>query len=231
MIPKSGYRFSEKIMLHQKACGMTIAQSLLAYTLAAGLLTITPGFDTILVLRTATAEGAKQAALAGLGVCVGCLCWGAIVAIGLGALLTASHVAYEALKLVGAAYLAWLGLNLLLRPRTDASFDLAETQRPGAARPNWFWRGLLGNLLNPKVGAFYVSFLPLFVPAEVPVGPYIFLLAAIHAALGVAWFAALIMATQTLGRALRRPRIRRTLDVLVGCIFIGMGVKLALSRQ
>jgi threonine/homoserine/homoserine lactone efflux protein len=209
---------------------MTVAQSLLAFTFAAGLLTITPGFDTILVLRTSTAEGPKQAALAGLGVCVGCLCWGAVVAVGLGALLTASHLAYEVLKLVGAAYLVWLGLSLVLKPRTDASLDLIESERPRAGRANWFWRGLLGNLLNPKVGAFYVSFLPLFVPAGVPVAPYVFLLAAIHAVLGVAWFAALIIATRTLSRALRRPGVRRTLDVLVGGVFIAMGVKLVLSR-
>jgi threonine/homoserine/homoserine lactone efflux protein len=209
---------------------MTIAQSLLAFTLAAGLLTITPGFDTILVLRTSTAEGPRQAALAGLGVCVGCLCWGAVVAVGLGALLTASHIAYEVLKLLGAAYLAWLGLNLVLRPQTEGSLDPIEPERPRAARANWFWRGLLGNLLNPKVGAFYVSFLPLFVPAGVPVESYVFLLAAIHAVLGLAWFAALIVATQSLSRALRRPKVCRTLDVLVGCIFIAMGLKLVLSR-
>jgi len=210
---------------------MSIAQSLLAFTLAAGLLTITPGFDTILVLRTSTAEGPKQAALAGLGVCVGCLCWGAIVAVVLGALLMASHIAYEALKLLGAAYLGWLGLSLVLSRRTDVSLDLIKSETPSTARANWFWRGLLGNLLNPKVGAFYVSFLPLFVPAGVPVAPYVFLLAAIHAVLGVAWFAALIVATQSLSRALRRPSVRRTLDVLVGCVFVGMGVKLVLSRQ
>ncbi|MFL5104724.1 MAG: LysE family translocator [Xanthobacteraceae bacterium] len=210
---------------------MSIAQSLLAFTLAAGLLTITPGFDTILVLRTSTAEGPKQAALAGLGVCVGCLCWGAIVAVGLGALLTASHIAYEALKLLGAAYLVWLGLNLVLRPRRDAALDLIEPESTSTGRANWFWRGLVGNLLNPKVGAFYVSFLPLFVPAGVPVAPYVFLLAAIHAVLGVAWFAALIVATQSLSRALRRPSVRRSLDVLVGCVFVGMGVRLVLSRQ
>jgi threonine/homoserine/homoserine lactone efflux protein len=210
---------------------MTVAQSLLAFTFAAGLLTITPGFDTILVLRTSTAEGPKQAASAGLGVCVGCLCWGAVVAVGLGALLTASHLAYEVLKLVGAAYLVWLGLNLVLKSRTDASLDPIESERrSAAARANWFWRGLLGNLLNPKVGAFYVSFLPLFVPAGVPAAPYVFLLAAIHAVLGVAWFAALIIATRTLSRALRRPGVRRTLDVLVGGVFIAMGVKLVLSR-
>src|SRR5262249_13475037 len=117
-------------------------------------------------------------------------------------------------------------------PRTDGRRRARSDQlrEVGQQAANWFWRGLLGHLLNPKVGAFYVSFLPLFVPDGVPVGPYVFVLAVIHAALGVAWFAALIVATQSLSRALRRPRVRRTLDVLVGCMFVGMGLKLALSR-
>jgi hypothetical protein len=113
----------------------------------------------------------------------------------------------------------------------DDGLDDIGAATPRRGRPNWFWRGLTGNVLNPKVGAFYVSFLPLFVPAGVPIAPYTVLLAAIHVALGVAWFAALILATRTLSRALRRPRLRRTLDLLVGSIFIAMGLKLALSRE
>ena len=92
------------------------------------------------------------------------------------------------LKWAGAAYLAWLGVGLILKPRIAV--------RPGGApaprRGNWWLRGLLTNLLNPKVGVFYVSFLPQFVPAHVAAAPFIFLLAVIHAVLGLLWFAALI---------------------------------------
>ena len=92
---------------------MSITQSLVAFVLSAGLLTITPGFDTALVLRTSTIEGARKAAFAALGIAVGCMSWGAAVALGLGALLAASQFAYDLLKWTGAFYLAWLGLALI----------------------------------------------------------------------------------------------------------------------
>ncbi|VTN09094.1 Homoserine/homoserine lactone efflux protein [Raoultella terrigena] len=86
--------------------------------------------------------------------------WGALVALGLGALLAASELAYSLLKWCGAAWLCWLGLQLILRPRR--AFD-AGTAAPAGG--NWFLRGMLGNVLNPKMGVFYVSFLPQFIPS------------------------------------------------------------------
>src|SRR5690242_10259317 len=137
---------------------MSIADNLLAFTLAATLLTLTPGLDTALVLRTATVEGRQQAFRAALGINAGCLLWGAAVAFGLGALIAVSELAYNGLKYCGAAYLAWLGLNMLVRPRSSLSPVEADA-KPNA---NWFLKGMLGNVLNPKIGIFYVSFLPQF---------------------------------------------------------------------
>ena len=212
---------------------MTVTQSLIAYSLAAGLLTITPGLDTALVLRTAAVEGSRNAALAGLGIVTGCLIWGSGVALGLGALLSASELAFSALKWAGALYLIWLGVHLLLAPRSKFEADGPQDVQRSARmlRGGWLRRGLLTNLLNPKVGVFYVSFLPQFVPAHVAAGPYIFLLAALHAAMGLAWFAALILATRPIGRFLRRPATVRTLDRSTGLVFIGFGVKLATTRR
>ena len=96
---------------------MTPLAALAAFLLAAGLLTITPGLDTMLVLRTGASEGRGAALMAALGIQLGCLVWGAAVALGLGVLLTASATAYLLLTWVGAAYLAWIGANLLLKPR------------------------------------------------------------------------------------------------------------------
>jgi threonine/homoserine/homoserine lactone efflux protein len=205
---------------------MSVGTALALFVVAAGLLTITPGLDTAMVLRTAAVEGARRAALAALGVVCGCLAWGAAVALGLGVLLAASEAAYTVLKWAGAAYLAWLGVNLILRPRSK--LDLAA---PGARRGNWWLRGFLTNLLNPKVGVFYVSFLPQFVPAHAPAGPFMFLLAAIHAVLGVAWFAALIAGTQPLKRWLGRAGVVRWLDRATGAVFLGFGARLALERR
>jgi threonine/homoserine/homoserine lactone efflux protein len=211
---------------------MSITQSLVAFVLAAGLLTITPGFDTALVLRTSTIEGARKAVFAALGIGVGCVSWGAAVALGLGALLAASQLAYDVLKWAGAAYLAWLGFQLIRKPRTDFSPGLSAGSLASASdHLSWFWKGLLGNLLNPKVGVFYVSFLPQFVPTGVPVPGYTFMLAMIHVVLGAIWCAALILASQPLVWALRRPKVIKTLDRLTGCVFIGFGAKLALSSR
>ena len=207
---------------------MTTAQALVAFVAAAAILTVTPGLDTAMVLRSAAAGGPRPAAFAALGIALGCLVWGAAVSLGLAALLAASELAYTILKWTGAAYLAWLGLKLLLWPRER--FDVAE---PGSIRTD-LWaslrQGLLTNLLNPKVGVFYVTFLPQFVPAGVGVAAFSFLLAAIHVVLGLLWFAALIAATVPVGRFLRRPRVVKALDRVTGGLFVAFGAKLALSR-
>jgi threonine/homoserine/homoserine lactone efflux protein len=204
-----------------------LEQSLVAFTLAAALLTVTPGLDTALVLRTAAAEGPRRALAAAFGICLGCLAWGALVAVGLGVLLEASELAYLALKWVGAAYLLYLGMRLILVSR-----DEAEAGAPGPPRrSSWFLRGLLTNLLNPKVGAFYVSFLPQFVPAGADVPATTLLLAVIHSGLGLLWFLLLIGATRPLARALRRPGLVRALDRLTGGVLIFFGLKLAFGRQ
>ncbi len=148
------------------------------------------------------------------------------MALGLGALLAASQAAYTVLKWAGAAYLAWLGVGLILRPRS--TFELAAA---GPRRGGWWLRGLLTNLLNPKVGVFYVSFLPQFVPAHVAAAPFIFLLAAIHAAMGVGWLGVLIAGMAPLKRWLQRAAVVRWLDRATGAVFLGFGARLALERR
>ena len=155
---------------------MLVTDSLLAYTLAATLLTLTPGLDTALILRTATAEGGRKALHAALGIDLGCFIWGAVVAFGLGALLAVSELAYTLLKWCGAGYLCWLGIQLLLRPRQQFNTTPAEC----TTTSNWFLRGMLGNVLNPKMGVFYVSFFPQFIPAGHSPVSWTFLLVAIR---------------------------------------------------
>jgi threonine/homoserine/homoserine lactone efflux protein len=207
---------------------VNVETALITFVIAASLLTITPGLDTAIVLRTAAVEGPRRAALAALGVVCGCLVWGAAVALGMGALLAASSLAYTLLKWAGAAYLAWLGIKLLLKPRS--AFELA-VPAGAASSGNWWLRGFLTNLLNPKVGVFYVSFLPQFVPVNVAPAPFMFALAAIHSALGVIWFAALIAATTPLKRWLQRQAVVRWLDRITGAVFIGFSLRLALDRR
>jgi threonine/homoserine/homoserine lactone efflux protein len=206
-----------------------ILASLAAFSAAALLLTIAPGLDTALVLRTSTGEGPRPAFAAALGIGSGCLVWAAIVALGLGALLAASQLAYTVLRWIGAGYLCWVGFRLILKPRT--SFD------PGVARPGdrgglaAFFRGFLTNILNPKVGVFYVSFLPQFVPHGVPVAPFVMLLGALHVVMGVAWLSILIGATRPLARLLRKPAVLKALDRLTGLVFLAFGARLALESR
>jgi threonine/homoserine/homoserine lactone efflux protein len=207
---------------------MTLTQALAAYVVAAGLLTLTPGLDTAMILRTAAAEGRRRAALAALGIAAGLVTWGLAAALGVGALLAASRAAYVALKWAGAAYLVGLGVGLILRPRSGFAAAAGEGEPRGG---NWFLRGFLTNLLNPKVGVFYISFLPQFVPAGTAPAPFIMLLAAIHVVMGLAWCAALIAATQPLRRWLSRPAVVRWLDRITGGVFLAFGAKLAFDRR
>jgi len=210
---------------------MTVIQSLLLFSLAAGLLTITPGLDTTLVLRTSASEGPRPAVFAAVGIGVGCLVWGVAAASGLTALLSAAPLAFEVLKWVGTAYLVWLGLKMIFS--RSQGLDLGETAvaAPSARGVGWLRRGLLTNLLNPKVGVFYVTFLPQFVPTGVSAGPWMLLLAALHVVFGLIWFAVLIAATLPLSRVLRRPAVVRWIDRIAGGVLIGFGAKLALSRR
>jgi len=205
----------------------SVGISLFAFTLAAALLTVTPGLDTALVLRTAASEGPRRALWSGLGIVTGCFVWAAIVAAGLSALLVASESAYTMLRWAGAAYLLYVGFRLL-RQRRESLANEAEPHNRGRGA---YARGALTNLLNPKVGIFYVSFLPQFIPAGASVAPFTLLLGAIHGLLGLLWFAALIAATRSLMQWLRRPSVVRWLDRATGGIFIGFGVRLAVESR
>ncbi|SHO64401.1 Threonine/homoserine/homoserine lactone efflux protein [Pseudoxanthobacter soli DSM 19599] len=225
---------------------MDAVHALLAFSLAAGLLTLTPGLDTALVLRTAAVEGPRPAMAAGLGITAGVLVWGVVAAAGLGALLAVSELGFRLLQLAGAAYLVWLGAGLLragvrrVRRRETIApggfTGLPERTGPGdggagSKAGRWFLRGLATNLLNPKVGMFYVGFLPQFIPAGADVVAFGALLAALHGAMGLGWFSVLTLATRPLARALARPRVTGALDVATGSVLIGFGVGLALDRR
>ena len=208
---------------------MTLLPSLIAFVGAAVIVIVTPGMDTALVLRTAAVEGPRRGLQATLGIGLGCLVWGGSVALGLGAILTASHLAYSLVKWAGAAYLAYLGFRMLIRPR-EALTPAAGVPRDGGAL-DALRRGLFCNLLNPKCGVFYVSFLPMFVPSGYPVAPFIFLLALIHVGLSVCWLGFLSAATVPLSRVMGRPGVVRTLDRVTGAVFLGFSARLALSEQ
>lgn len=199
--------------------------SLLAFTLAAALVTITPGLDTMLVVRTGAVEGSRRAMAAATGIVTGCLIWGATVAFGLGALIAASRLLYDVMRLSGAVYLIYLGVGML-RSRDEAPSAPASGTGLGSS---WFVRGLVTNLLNPKVGIFYVAFLPPFVPSGANFVGFTLLLAAIHATLGLLWLGLLIAGTRSIVPAITTEPVKKWLDRATGTILVALGVKLALS--
>jgi len=199
---------------------------LISYLIAITLLTLTPGLDTTLIIRTATIEGKVKAFQAALGINLGCIVWGIIVACGLGALLMTSDLAFNALKWMGAAYLTWLGFNLILKPRTQLA-GLNES----AATQNWFMKGLWGDLLNPKVGIFYISFLPQFIPHTASPVVWTMGLVLIHVLIGFIWSIFLIVAMQSIAAYLKQPKFIQYMDRITGSIFILFALKLALSKR
>lgn len=221
---------------------MSVTVALLTFIAAGIVLIVTPGPDTALVLRTAAVDGPRRGAFTSVGICAGLLLWGLAAALGIGAVLAASHAAYTALRAVGAAWLVWLGCTIFFRRfRWTAPSGEARTPAPGGhggldalsltktlrGDRTWFWRGLLSNVTNPKVGVFFTTFLPQFVPAGVAVAPFVALLVVIHVALSVVWLGLLIVATQSVGRVVRRPAVARTLDRITGTVLIAAGLRLA----
>lgn len=205
---------------------MSVIDALWAFSLAAIVLTITPGLDTALILRTAASEGKKQAWNAAIGINLGCFIWGAMIAFGLGALFATSEMAYSILKWCGAIYLMWLGLQMVWRPRK--TFEVAQSKNGKTS--NWFIRGLLGNLLNPKIGIFYISFLPQFIPVNHSPIAWTLILVSIHIVMTILWFFMLITATHKATKLLKKPSFTQWMDRITGSLFIFFAVKLAMSR-
>ena len=199
---------------------------LIPFTIAIIILTITPGLDTTLIIRTASLENHQSAFQTALGISFGCMVWGIIVACGLGALLATSELAFNCLKWIGAAYLAWLGLQLLIKPRSHL-----ENQIEIKKTTNYFLKGFFCNILNPKVGLFYVTFLPQFIPSDVTPFFWIMGLVAIHVVLGLLWSSILIFMMQPISRFLKQPKIVRRLDQITGTIFLLFAIKLVMSKR
>lgn len=200
---------------------------LISYLIAIALLTMTPGLDTTLILRTATVEGRQKALQAAIGINLGCLIWGLIVACGLGALLSSSVLAFTLLKWTGAIYLAWLGLQMLRHPRQH----LGNLEQDTTTQQNWLLKGCLSNLLNPKVGIFYISFLPQFVPDQQAATAWIMLLVLIHIVLTLIWSAFLIIGSQPFAKYLKQPKIVQSIDRITGAVFVLFALKLAFSKR
>jgi threonine/homoserine/homoserine lactone efflux protein len=199
--------------------------ALLSFTVASVLIVLLPGPDSLVVIRGLVRGGRRGGVLTAAGVLSGLLLWVTATALGISALLRASEVGYDVLKVVGACYLVWLGVRSLvaLRRTKEASLavDRVEALRSG------FWAGFLTDILNPKVGVFFVSFLPGFVPAGESVGWVTFGFGLWYAVLTAVYFAALVAISTTVATWMGTTHIRRRLDALTGLVLVGFGLRLA----
>jgi threonine/homoserine/homoserine lactone efflux protein len=208
-----------------------VQQQLLAFAVVAGLLTITPGLDTALVIRYSLLQGRWHAFLTALGICAGLLVWGVAASVGISALVTASQLAYDALRIVGALWMAWLGIRMLRQALSRTPYlPIAEVQAAPESAWASFRSGFLTNLLNPKIGAFYVAVLPQFIPAGVPSAVAGVALTLVHVVESVLWFALLILAAHTARRWLERAVVRRWIDGITGTVLLAFSARLALVR-
>jgi RhtB (resistance to homoserine/threonine) family protein len=206
---------------------------LIAFAAIAAVLTLSPGADTLLVIRNVITRGRSAGVTTALGICSGLFMHATLSALGLSVLIAHSAFAYQLLKIVGAVYLVWLGLQSLLAalrgdyPRGPGG-DTA--QQPTSAGRS-FAEGLLTNLLNPKVAVFYLALLPQFVAVGDPVFIKSILLAGIHAAMGVVWLVALASLLDRARAVITRPWVRRLLEGVSGSILVGLGARLVLSER
>ena len=211
---------------------MTIGEALWGFAIVAALLTILPGLDSALVLRSALTQGRRPAIATAMGINTGSLVWGAAAGVGAAALLAASELAFTGLKLVGAGYLVYLGVRMLVASfRGKTGVELAGAARPAPSLWGAYARGAFTNLLNPKVGVFYIALIPQFIPEGVnPLGMGV-LLAVVHNLESLVWFAAIIFAADAARRWMSSARVTRWIDRVTGGILVGFGAVLAFESR
>lgn len=210
---------------------MTVAQALWSFALLAGLLTIIPGLDTALVLRSSLTQSRAHAYATAFGICSGSFVWGAAAAVGAAALLAVSEIGFTVLKLVGAAYMVYLGVSMIVLSFRRTGSRFAPGARPPGSLAAAFGKGAMTNLLNPKVGVFYIALIPQFIPEGVVPVAMGLLLALVHVLESLIWFSAIIFATQHVRRWLANDRAARWIDRVTGGLFIGFaGVLVVESR-
>ena len=204
--------------------------NLIGFAGVAALVTIAPAADFALVSRRALSDGIGPSVITAAGVCSGVLVWGALSALGVAALVAASAEAYTVLRLAGAAYLVFLGLQALVQAQRLATGPEAP-KAPAPARGTAFRQGLVNNLLNPKVGVFYAAVLPQFVSREDPVLLVSLLFAGLHAVMGMAWYTASAWALSRGRRVFERPRARAALEAVTGLVLVALGLRVAFERR
>jgi threonine/homoserine/homoserine lactone efflux protein len=203
-----------------------------AFTIAATLVTLSPGPDMALVARRAITDGWRRASVTSAGIVTGLLVHATASAVGISAILVRSATAFTVLKIVGACYLVVLGVMSFRAARRTArepAHREVETRPPRSGRTS-FVQGFLNNVLNPKPALFYLAFVPQFLEPGDPVLVLTGILVAIHIAISIVW---LVVWGWLVGRAggVLAPRWRATLERVTGGVLVALGVRLATTSR
>jgi RhtB (resistance to homoserine/threonine) family protein len=202
----------------------------IAFLAVAAIVVITPGVDMALVTKNALQHGRRSAIATALGVNLGIVVWTGAAALGLAALIAASAAAFATVKIAGALYLIYLGVQALRQSRVGSSDGATASRGVPIGDGVAFRQGLVSNLLNPKITIFFTSLLPQFVGGHGTAADLL-LLGALFNAMGVVWLLGYAVLAARARAVLRRPAVKRTLDRLTGTVLIGLGVRLALEHR
>jgi threonine/homoserine/homoserine lactone efflux protein len=202
------------------------------FILSGWLLNITPGPDTLYIIGRSSNHGARAGTVAALGISAGMLVHICAAALGLSAILSASATAFTAVKLLGAAYLLYVGFSLIRSAAAVQPSQVASEVRVAALR-GIFLQGFFTNVLNPKVALFFLAFLPQFVAADAASKPLAFLfLGAIFSFNGTVWNLLVAWSTAHIsGRLAPGASFKLWFNRCVGCVFVGVGLRLALASD
>jgi threonine/homoserine/homoserine lactone efflux protein len=198
---------------------------ILEFAIASLVLIALPGPDQALIMRNALVGGRTAGLRTMLGGASGLTLHASAAALGISALLATSAAAYATLKVVGIAYLVYLGVRMLLSARRPSE---PEREARGG-RP--FVQGLVSNALNPKVALFFLTFVPQFLPDSGSTLPVALVLSAIFAAIYLAWFSGLVSLVGLASDALRRPRVKAWTERVTGGALVAFGVRLAAAGR
>jgi len=203
-----------------------------AFTVAATLITISPGADMALVARRAITDGWRRASVTSAGVVTGLLVHATASAAGISAILVRSATAFTVLKIVGACYLVLLGILSFRAARRTAlePAELRAEERPARSGRASFAQGFLNNVLNPKPALFYLAFVPQFLHPGDPVFVLTGILVAIHIAISIVWLVTWGWLVSRAGAVLA-PRWRATLERVTGCVLVALGLRLATTSR
>jgi threonine/homoserine/homoserine lactone efflux protein len=204
-----------------------------AFFAIATLLSLTPGPDTALVTRNALMGGRRAGAFTILGIGAGLLVWTIAASAGIAAVLRASEPAFLAIRVVGGAYLVFLGAQALWQAirGVGVRVQIAAGGTHRIPPRHAFRQGALCNLGNPKIAIFFTSFLPQFVQGEDPSFGALLILGLAFSAIGVTWLLTYNLAIARAGEFLRRPLVRRIVEGTTGAVLVGFGIRLATERS